>query len=287
MREQQIPIFVISLVRSQERRAHIAAQMNRAGLQFDFIEAIDGHLIRDADLSALDVDLPASRTFMGTRALTRGEIGCALSHLKVYQRISAEQIPAACILEDDAVLTDGFPQVLQAITASDRHEEMLLLGHFSNTYRSPTRGGECSFWSSRLTPAHRAARPVEFPYLAIGYVIRLSAAQKLLNAAHPIRMPADALTGRAEKYGVRLQLVSPPCVLPQSDFVVNSTIGERRDERSPVSDRNHGNAAWIRTHLPTHRMDAVLLFLRKLGLLRPPYHRNFLPETDAPDNIQR
>ena len=47
---------------------------------------------------------------------------------------------------------------------------------------------------------------------ATAYLITLSGAQKLLNYAYPIRMPADYLTGLIQKTKVNAYGVEPPCI---------------------------------------------------------------------------
>ena len=44
--------------------------------------------------------------------MTKGEIGCALSHLKIYQKTVDEDIPYALILEDDTLFDTEFPKYL-------------------------------------------------------------------------------------------------------------------------------------------------------------------------------
>ncbi|MGL5488512.1 MAG: glycosyltransferase family 25 protein, partial [Shewanella sp.] len=68
-----IPIFVISLLRSHERREAIEKQMARLGLSFTFFDAVDGKLLNDNDLSK--VDLKLAKVFCG-HSLSLGEVGC-------------------------------------------------------------------------------------------------------------------------------------------------------------------------------------------------------------------
>jgi glycosyl transferase family 25 len=57
-------------------------------------------------------------TLLFGRELTKGEIGCALSHQSVYQRIGIQEEPYALVLEDDVTLIDGAKilKVLNQIT---------------------------------------------------------------------------------------------------------------------------------------------------------------------------
>ncbi|NLJ92631.1 MAG: LPS biosynthesis glycosyltransferase, partial [Aeromonadales bacterium] len=48
-----LPIFVISLTRSIERRASITKQMKRLELEFEFIDAVDGKEITNDQLNKL------------------------------------------------------------------------------------------------------------------------------------------------------------------------------------------------------------------------------------------
>ena len=99
-------IVVISLPFRTDRRQNVRRQMSRLQLPFTFFEAIHGKSTR---VSALDERLfsPLAR-----RYLPPGSIGCALSHVRVWQDV--ERGGAGClVLEDDVLLPDSFVEDLR------------------------------------------------------------------------------------------------------------------------------------------------------------------------------
>lgn len=95
-----IPVFVISLPRSADRRSRIGAHLAGLGVPFSFIDALEG-----------DGSARFSRRYQ--RDLTQGEIGCYRSHKLAAERAMSAG-PFACVLEDDAALSpDALPFLRQ------------------------------------------------------------------------------------------------------------------------------------------------------------------------------
>ncbi|MGC8170086.1 glycosyltransferase family 25 protein, partial [Salmonella enterica] len=71
--------------------------------------AVDGRLLSEEELS---VRYDRARAIEESHDLTRGEIGCALSHHGVYCEMVRQGITHALVLEDDARLNDQVPGLL-------------------------------------------------------------------------------------------------------------------------------------------------------------------------------
>ncbi|MFC5384852.1 glycosyltransferase family 25 protein [Aquamicrobium segne] len=80
-----IPIYVPSLVDAAAPHAIINAEFVRSGLSFDFVDAINGQRMTDADLRIYYDRLLKDRNF--TRPMSRGEIACALGHRNAFVHI--------------------------------------------------------------------------------------------------------------------------------------------------------------------------------------------------------
>jgi len=227
-----LPVFVISLPQSRERRQHMARATAPLEVSVEIVDAIAGHTL--SDLPVLSVHQP----HLG-RALTRGEVGCLESHLMVLHRIVRDNIPLACVLEDDIRFSNDSPEVLQTLIhrlAAGAREpwDVLLLGHHS-TRRSPEAGVITSWWSSALTAHRRIARVTEFAMGAYAYVVTRRGAEQLLELARPLRMPMDWVTGYSPVAGVRLFAVTPPCVTPDTAGAGPSTIAGRPPVAGPAT----------------------------------------------------
>jgi GR25 family glycosyltransferase involved in LPS biosynthesis len=93
------PAFVIhmDIPQCKQRKPFFMNSLTNAG--FSNIHIIDGVDVRT------DEDLERNMFEFGTKylgkKLSRGQIGCFLSHMKVYKKIINENIPFATIFEDD------------------------------------------------------------------------------------------------------------------------------------------------------------------------------------------
>lgn len=92
------PVFLINLDRQPGRLRFMQAQLSALGIAPVRIPAVNG---RD----------PAERARSAAASyaqLTPGEIGCFESHRRCWQRMVDEDIPVACILEDDMLVAGDF-----------------------------------------------------------------------------------------------------------------------------------------------------------------------------------
>lgn len=208
-----LSIFVISLKDSSDRRAHISQHLDRKGLGYELFDAIDGHKLLPEDSKKLSVDR-AIKEF--GRGLTPGEIGCALSHIALYEKLLKSDRREFLILEDDAELTDAAIQILA------RRDKFPIDWDMVNFHclAPHSRFGE-PIWDT-----HRMATFPVLPTRLTAYLITRQGAAKLLKKAYPVGLPADLLTARLADTG-ELKMYG---VFPQvaSSRPMRSTIGPRR-----------------------------------------------------------
>lgn len=178
-------IFVISLLRSTERRANVTKQLQEAGLAFEFIDGVDGQALSPEFIRD---NVNQERYNYWHELRHPGAIGCALSHRAAYQRMVTDNIPAAVILEDDIVLSPHFAQALLPLETQLRQEEILLL------FFQSSQGIGLSLSQNAKLPANYKLYEInEFTYFgaAVGYVLPLSTAKGLVQAQQPIYTIAD------------------------------------------------------------------------------------------------
>ncbi len=122
-------IFVINLDKSRERLEQLSAGLSRVGLKFERISAVDGRLLDETQiLEHYSPSLNRKKYFV---PLTKSEIGCYLSHLKTYKKITSENIDFAIILEDDILVKDGFqiiPKLISSIKLKWNYIKLISYG---------------------------------------------------------------------------------------------------------------------------------------------------------------
>jgi glycosyl transferase family 25 len=126
-----------------------------------------------------DVDRAAASRTQG-RSLTDGELGCALSHREIYRRITTQKLPGAIVLEDDAVIGAQFTTFLERRLYL--RAPLMMLDH--SHARVADAGVE-------LMTGVQMCRLTLPSCLTTAYSISAEAALVLLDAASPIRAPAD------------------------------------------------------------------------------------------------
>jgi lipooligosaccharide galactosyltransferase I len=201
------PIFVISL-KNSSRREFIAKRLRGLGLQFEFFDAFYGKELSEEELAQVDYHFYKAYNPL---PLTLGEIGCATSHIKIYEHMVENNIPSAIILEDDAIVSQFFKEIIEDILSKIHHSyELVFLDHGKvKSYPFKKKLIEGYRLAHYRSPSKNSKRCI---ICAAAYLITLSGAQKLLNYAYPIRMPADYLTGLIQKTKVNAYGVEPPCV---------------------------------------------------------------------------
>jgi glycosyl transferase, family 25 len=170
-------IFVISLPDSP-RRLSMERQLSRWPGKWTFIDAVDGHALSPSDLEKIYDPKLAEKSY--GRPLALPEIGCALSHRLVYERMLAERLEYALVLEDDAILKDEFFNFpFLDIDVSMDIMSLYTSGSFVR------QAAHSSIGNWRL---HRAAG---FANNTVGYLVTAQGADRLLAASKPVRFVAD------------------------------------------------------------------------------------------------
>jgi glycosyl transferase family 25 len=164
--------LVINLEGSRERLAFQELQLSSLGIPFERLPAFD----KDADETA---DLPYWDTW--ERPLGRAERACLLSHQSAWQIVSAQAGPML-ILEDDAILSEALPALLDRLDRANGMDFVTL----------ETRGRK-----KLLSSAFAGDLPLKRLYQdrsgAAAYILWPSGARKLLAATETACGLADAV----------------------------------------------------------------------------------------------
>ena len=185
--------FVINLDSATKRFAHWTEQWNKwGGGEYERFSAIDG-TSQATDFRSEWVGKLArcKQWFQNGLFLTNPEIGCAASHLAIYEQIVENEMPYAAIFEDDMVFCFNVSETFSLLCPllNPRIPQVVLLS---------TGQQECEF---SLTPINNVK-------CAGGYVITLAAAKRLLSLNTPLSNPIDNWD-RWRMMGVKLLKCEP------------------------------------------------------------------------------
>lgn len=99
-------VFLINLDKSQDRLEVCRQNLARYGIEFERVPAVYG---KDLSQQQIDQFYDGQSNQTGyKKPLSIGELGCYLSHVHCWQKIIAEDLDYALILEDDFKLSESF-----------------------------------------------------------------------------------------------------------------------------------------------------------------------------------
>lgn len=206
-------IFIINLEKDISRRESILRQCHDFNLMAEIIPAIDGRSLSSEQLDKLTHPIYAS-------GMTKGEIGCALSHYYIYKKMVSENIDAALILEDDVKLSDTLPEILTWYNShNNTRPEVILLSEADKYITSPYIEINSNLKVVKVTEA----------VFTHAYLINKAAAARLVEFLFPVWLEADRWTFIRECGVVDIKAVIPPAGL-LSELSQTSTIWISEEE---------------------------------------------------------
>lgn len=177
-------VYMINLKRRPERRIKMEATLKELGLDFTYLEAVDGKTLTDEILIQKGITLlPEYTDPYHKRPMTMGEIGCFLSHYTIWQMMVEKGQEEVLVLEDDIRFEPFFTQRSELFMEDARR-----IGGWDLIYYGRKRLQENEAF---LEQSENFVK-VSYTYWTLGYVISLQGAKKLL-AAEPLKrlLPVD------------------------------------------------------------------------------------------------
>ncbi|MBC8945999.1 MULTISPECIES: glycosyltransferase family 25 protein [Xenorhabdus] len=233
-------IFVINLEKDIERRKSMQEQLQKVNLSAEFITAVYGKELTNEQLinSCPDFD---------DLALTLGEVGCSMSHIKVYKRMLDSSIPVALVLEDDVLFDESLITILSCL---DNHP--LLLSSKPYVFLLNNTNEYFESFKKPLIENYNIVNVIDAA-CAFGYVLNLSAAKKLYHYLQPVRFVADEWKFFKEQGVITLKGIIPPVIHPSAQSI-NSSIGEREYTLTKLDIENRKRTIIIQIKLALWRI---------------------------------
>jgi glycosyl transferase family 25 len=225
--------WVINLDRAPERLARIRAQLDRLGLPWTRLAAVDARALTPEQAATLDE--PAYRRKHG-KTPAPGELGCYLSHHEVMRRFLAGEAEFALVLEDDVLLEPSLPAVLQGLLAHPDRWDMVKLSAVHSGTPVPVL---------EVAPGHRLAVMLTRCTGSSAYLINRRAATAYARDLLPMSLPYDHVFDQGWRFGLKVRLVTPtPCTHDEQIATTIVSTGSRKfhwSRRGPAHLYRLGN----------------------------------------------
>ncbi|MEI5640448.1 MULTISPECIES: glycosyltransferase family 25 protein [unclassified Pseudoalteromonas] len=172
------PVFVINMETCKERFDATYERLMQSQVVATRFNATVGKALTLEEVSHW-YDAAANRRYYH-RDLTLGEIGCYISHMRIWQKLVDENIPYAIVLEDDLHIEPSFAAVLANIASLTDWDLIKLSDNRDNPF----------FQQQPLNEEFTLGNYRKVPNGTQGYAISLSGAKKLLQRK-PFFRPVD------------------------------------------------------------------------------------------------
>lgn len=180
-------IYVISLESSHERKVALKKAFPKHYELFIFINAVDGRTLTTTEY----FKLVTPNLYENNRLLSPAEVGCALSHMHVYEKIIQENKPAI-VLEDDVIGNDESLEKAISIAKKTKPDDVIFFGGYDHIQEAKDIYLKAS---PEQTSTHTIYEIDEQSYIYLGstccYAIGANAARVTLNAQKKALKLAD------------------------------------------------------------------------------------------------
>ncbi|CAG9539729.1 unnamed protein product [Cercopithifilaria johnstoni] len=178
-------IYVINLERRNDRKVKMMELLKLMGFEYTWWKATDGHRLDSEPLYNEVKFLPGYEDPYYKRPMKTGEVGCFLSHYRIWQEVDEKNLNRVIIFEDDLRFvvnsTDLLKELIEDIDSSGIEWDLVYLG------RKRLEGAD-----ENWVPGHRHLSTVDYSYWTLGYMLSLNGARKLLGG-NPLKklLPVD------------------------------------------------------------------------------------------------
>jgi glycosyl transferase, family 25 len=212
----------------------MAGHLQSLDIRYELVTGVDGRTVPEAAAA------PHLRTFRKGygREMTRGELGCAISHLMLFRRIAAGAEEFVCTLEDDISISRAtLPFLDEAVLRSLPPFDVLRLFSIQNRRCKPA-------WSIGSMQDRSIVVPLRAGWGMQAQIITRAGAAKM--ADWPITAPIDGIYHDCPPPDLRIMEVRPS-LIRSLDFDSNTRM--RRPEQTP----------WVKLRSEAFRMKRLLL----------------------------
>ncbi|XP_043576371.1 procollagen galactosyltransferase 2 isoform X1 [Chiloscyllium plagiosum] len=179
-------VFLINLKRRPERRTRMLQALYEQEIDCKVVDAVDGSALNSSTIKSMGINmLPGYYDPFSGRTLTKGEVGCFLSHYSIWKEVVDRNLSKAVVFEDDVRFEAYFKRklvrLLREIENVGLNWDLIYLGRKQVNPKQE----EASANVQNLVVA-------EYSYWTLAYAISQQGAKKLIDS-DPLKkiLPVD------------------------------------------------------------------------------------------------
>ena len=112
---EEFKIYIVNLKKDNARRKNIINEIEKQNIKnYEIIDAVNGNELSNKELDSASYKNKNLINPWNTK-MSPSQVGCALSHIKIYKKFIQTDYNLALILEDDAVFVQNFSEKLKKL----------------------------------------------------------------------------------------------------------------------------------------------------------------------------
>lgn len=200
--------FVINLDKDNERFQNIKTNLEKNNIKFKRFPAVYGENINTNTINK----------YFKNDKLSKGQMGCSLSHIKLLQKISKENnMKKYIIMEDDAYIIDDSYYVLNKFLNMIDNWDLVYIGGnkiYGKKYKK-----------NIIIPLNKEG----YNFGTFGYVVNSKSAKKILDLILPMDKPIDK-EFKSIYNKIKVYTIVPPIVKHNYNYESNILKRKRTGE---------------------------------------------------------
>ncbi|XP_051898150.1 procollagen galactosyltransferase 1-like [Pristis pectinata] len=170
-------VFLINLKRRPTRRMRMLRSLYEQEIACEVVDAVDGRAFNSSQIKALGITMLADyQDPYSGRPLTKGELGCFLSHYNIWKEIVERGLQKSVVFEDDLRFEIFFKRrlkyLMKEVEKVKLDWDLIYIGRKRMQVDHP----------ERAVPGVRNLVEADYSYWTLGYVLSLQGAKKLIDA---------------------------------------------------------------------------------------------------------
>jgi len=179
---EKFKIYIVNLKKDKNRRENIIREVNKQNLNnYEIIDAVDGNKLSQNELDIATFKNKKNLNPWNSK-MSPSQIGCALSHIKVYENFIKTEFEVALILEDDAIFIREFNNNLKQFILKNFkfRKQIVLLSELKEFYGKALDSAD----NYEIVNVSNA-------FFTHAYMINKEAARSIISFNYPVKTIAD------------------------------------------------------------------------------------------------
>tara|TARA_B100001175_G_scaffold279081_1_gene256068 strand:- start:985 stop:1743 length:759 start_codon:yes stop_codon:yes gene_type:complete len=197
---EKFKIYVVNLKKDLNRKQNIINELQKQNIQnYEIIDAVNGNKLTSKEITSYTFKNKTGNNPWNTK-MSPTQIGCALSHIKIYHKFIETEFKFALILEDDAIFIEKLEDELQnfIIKSFKYKKQIILLSELKQFYSKPLN----KFKKYELVDVSNA-------FFTHAYFINKDAAKSIISFNYPIKTIADNFVLFKLYCGIKITGINP------------------------------------------------------------------------------